>query len=210
MNDQLTREERAAMIAGGRSRTLDSDEVADLGLLTDLLAHPSTWAETSAGLEDAVLQTILDAPPPHRFARRARRVASVGAAAVAIVAIAISLTVTHHAGPQSFDAEMRSPALTHGVAGSVAISENRAGYRVMLHAKGLPTLTAPRYYQAWLKDGTGTRVPIGTFSSCDGPITLWSGVPPETFSTITVTRESTETEPDATSEVVLVGAIRSA
>ena len=36
MNAALTREEREAMIAGGRARSLDADELSEVGLLAEL------------------------------------------------------------------------------------------------------------------------------------------------------------------------------
>ena len=63
MNDRPTREERESWIAGGRSSALADDDRAELALLADLLAHPSTWAEPNAGLEDSVVHAVLDAAP---------------------------------------------------------------------------------------------------------------------------------------------------
>ena len=55
MTDSPTNEEREALIAGDRAGALEPDEAAELALLADLLADPSTWAEPSAGLEDTVV-----------------------------------------------------------------------------------------------------------------------------------------------------------
>jgi len=79
MNNRPTREERESWIAGGRASALADDDRAELALLADLLAHPSTWAEPNAGLEDSVVQAVLAAAPasaapgPHNGAAPAAR-----------------------------------------------------------------------------------------------------------------------------------------
>ena len=57
-----------------------------------------------------------------------------------------------------------------------------------------PALRSGEYYQAWLKNSAGALVPIGTFSSSDGRVTLWSVVSPKDFPTITVTMEATDND----------------
>jgi hypothetical protein len=61
-----------------------------------------------------------------------------------------------------------------------------------------------------LKNAAGTLVPIGTFSSSDGHVTLWSGVSPKDFPTITVTIESPDNDQESSGRRVLVGEIRNA
>jgi Anti-sigma-K factor rskA len=63
------------------------------------------------------------------------------------------------------------------------------------------------YYQAWLKNAAGALVPIGTFSSADASITLWSGVSPRDFPTITVTIESADNHQASSGRRVLVGEV---
>jgi len=48
-----------------------------------------------------------------------------------------------------------------------------------------PALRSGEYYQAWLKNSAGALVPIETFSSSDGRVTLWSVVSPKDVPTIT-------------------------
>ena len=92
---------------------------------------------------------------------------------------------------------------------SVAITHNDAGFRVSLDAHGLPQLDAGEYYQAWLKNAKGISVPIGTFSSSDDRVALWSGVSPAAFPTITVTREKADNDQASSGLVVLAGNVRS-
>ena len=66
----------------------------------------------------------------------------------------------------------------------------------------------PEKPKAWLKDAAGTLVPIGTFSSSDAQVTLWSGVSPATYSTLTVTIEAPDNNQGSSGKVVLRGDVR--
>ena len=77
----------------------------------------------------------------------------------------------------------------------------------MLDARGLPTLPAGEYYQAWLKNAEGILVPIGTFSSSGGKVTLWSGVSPQEFPTISVTIEAADGDQGSSGRRVLTGSV---
>jgi len=79
---------------------------------------------------------------------------------------------------------------------------------VIVDADGLPALRDDEYYQAWLRNARGTLVPIGTFSSSDGRITLWSGVSPKDFPAISVTIESSDNEQPSSGRRVLTGELR--
>jgi hypothetical protein len=72
-------------------------------------------------------------------------------------------------------------------------------------ARGLPPLKNGEFHQAWLKDAAGTLVPIGTFSSSNDRVTLWSGVSPHHFSTLTVTIESNDNDQTSSGRRILVG-----
>ena len=62
MTDRRFDNEREALIADARPDGLAPHEAEELALLADLLGDPSTWAEPGSGLEDSVLQAVLDAP----------------------------------------------------------------------------------------------------------------------------------------------------
>ncbi|MEY2570795.1 MAG: hypothetical protein QOE63_1145 [Acidimicrobiaceae bacterium] len=203
---------RERLIAGDRAGWLTPDEAADLVLLADLLGDPSTWAEPSAGLEDTIVQAVASAEPampkpPSIAARRShpwrRRVALSAAAAIVLVTGAI---VSFGGGTNAaFTADLTATALAPGARGSAAVTPNDGGFRISLRAGGLPPLTAGQYYEAWLKNATGTLVPIGTFSSSDSDITLWSGVSPKDFPTLTVTIEYADNDQASSGRVVLIG-----
>ena len=71
---------------------------------------------------------------------------------------------------------------------------------------GLPRLENGRYYQAWLRNTAGVLVPIGTFNE-GRKVTLWAGVPPTDFTTLSVTRERADGDQSSSGERVLVGTI---
>jgi hypothetical protein len=224
MNERRTNEEREALLAGDDAGALGPEEAAELALLADVLADPSLWTEPSAGLEDAVVQAVTSAEAAPTTSRRpnneasatpgkawrGRRFALSAAGIAATIAIVFGAVVATEggAGPE-FSAQLSATALAPGSRASADITHNAAGFRVTLDARGLPVLPAGQYYQAWLKDEAGTLVPIGTFSSSDGRITLWSGVSPKDFPTLTVTIEATDNNQASSGRRVLVGQVHS-
>ena len=224
MTDRPTNEEREALIAGDRAGALEPDEAAELTLLADLLADPSTWAEPDPGLEDAIVRAVADAEPAmttavtpmaaserRRATPRRRSVALWAAAAAAVVAIVIATVVTVTGGggaSPDYRGELSATGVAPGAHATVDITRTAAGFRVALDARGLPRLESGEYYQAWLKNAAGTLVPIGTFSSSDAHVTLWSGVSPKHFPTITVTIESPDNDQASSGRRVLVGEVR--
>jgi hypothetical protein len=133
--------------------------------------------------------------------------AAAAVSAVAIVATVVLVTGGGGTSPD-YQAELSATEVAPGAHASVDISQSAAGFRVALDARGLPRLRAGEYYQAWLKNAAGTLVPIGTFSSSDGHVTLWSGVSPKNFPTITVTIESADDDQASSGRRVLVGEVR--
>ena len=67
-----------------------------------------------------------------------------------------------------------------------------------------PPPSTGRFYEAWLKNDAGVLVPIGTFNEGRN-VTLWAGVSPEDFTTLTVTREHADGDQASSGEKVLVG-----
>ena len=226
MSDELTRREREALIAGDRAGALEPNEAAELALFADLLADPSTWAEPNPALEEAVVRAVVEAdadvelvafakePPPapvtprREHASRRRRISySALAAAAAILIVLGTVAVVRGGTDRDFSAQLSAGPLAPGAHGSAAIARNDAGFRVTLDAQGLPPLKAGEFFQAWLKNDAGTLVPIGTFSSSDARVTLWSGVSPSDFPTLTVTIESTDNDQGSSGRRVLVGPV---
>ncbi len=222
MTERPTNERRGAIIAGFGANALDADEAADLTLLTDALGDPSTWAEPAPGLEDSVAHAVgrADAaatpPAPGRIERvdHTRRMSRrlIGLAAAAVIAVVAlvggTLAVARHGGHPDFSAQLTATELAPGARGSADVVKRAEGFRVKLETDDLPLLPSNEYYQAWLKNADGTLVSIGTFSkSGGGYVTLWSGVSPVEFNTITVTIETADNVQASSGRRVLVGTV---
>jgi hypothetical protein len=217
MSEQNTRREREALIAGDDAASLSVEQAADVALLADLLADPSTWAEPRPELEDAVVEAVMGAPAapgnvvpmPRRGGGSKRwRTAVVAAVAAAVVIVMGTIVVTRGGPDPDFESQLAATELAPQASGSVDITQNAGGFRVTLDARGLEPLPAGQYYQAWLKDASGTLVAIGSFSSSDDTVTLWSGVSPADFPIMTVTIESTDGDQASSGRVVLAGPVR--
>ena len=71
-----------------------------------------------------------------------------------------------------------------------------------------PGSRAGRFYEAWLRNSGGVLVPIGTFNE-GRKVTLWAGVSPKSYTTLTVTRGQADGDQTSSGEKVLVGTVRS-
>jgi hypothetical protein len=219
MNERLSDEERAALIAEHADGPLTPDAAEDVSIMTDLLADPSMWAEPASRLEEAVVQDAESAPSPaparaagarpgREPSRRRRTQALSAVAAAAAVAVALGTLAVLRSSPNpDYSAQLAATSVAPGAHASADITHNNAGFRIALHAQGLAKLPAGEYYQAWLKNAGGTLVPIGSFSSSDANVTLWSGVSPSLFPTLTVTIEKTDNNQQSSGRRVLVGQV---
>jgi Anti-sigma-K factor rskA len=221
MTDGLTNEEREALIAGDRAGLLQPDEADELAFMAELLADPSTWVEPNANLENAVVVAVAaadsgsstSAPPTTTRASgtagtRRRRIFLSAVAAAATFAIVLGVFVATRTSPSAdYAANLAATGSASGARASAEITRTTAGFRVALDAHGLPALPDGEYYQAWLKNAAGTLVPIGTFSSSDGRVTLWSGVSPKEFPTMTVTIEKADNIEESSGVRVLIGEV---
>jgi hypothetical protein len=182
----------------------------DLELLDELLAHPSTWTEPAPDLEDTVVWAVAQAAAPSRdlrARRRWRRAASALAVAAVLAAALVvgSTVVIGNSSNGDYAGELRATGLAPGAHASVVVTRTDAGFRVNLDARHLPPLEQGEFYEAWLKDAAGTLVPIGTFSSSNGRVTLWSGVSPRDFPTLTITIEPSDNNQASSGQRVLMG-----
>lgn len=191
-----------------------------------VLGDPTTWAEPSPDLEQRVLDAVAAAAGPERArpsrpvvpagpgdrslaerrtARRRVRISLLGAAAALLLAIGLAAVITTQRDqPVEFAAALSGTELAPTAKGSVTMTQTPSGWRIHLHASGLPRLDGGAYYQGWLKDAAGTLVPIGTFNQADD-VTLWAGVAPSSYPTITVTRQQSTAGPASSGQKVLVG-----
>ena len=141
------------------------------------------------------------APVPHR--------AFLVGAAAATAALAVAVGVAVFSSGTSavrFHAALSATGLAPGAVGQATLTKTTSGWRIELDATGLPRLDTGRFYEAWLRNTAGTLVPIGTFNE-GRAVTLWAGVSPEDFTTLTVTRELADGNQASSGEKVLVGTV---
>jgi len=139
-----------------------------------------------------------------------RRLVAVGSAVAVVAAIVVALAVrsTESQGAQ-FRAALASTALAPGAAGEATMTKTTSGWRIELHATGLPRRQGRLFYQAWLRNRAGVLVPIGTFNE-SRKVTLWAGVSPKDYPALTVTREQADGNQASSGQKVLVGTARPA
>jgi len=157
----------------------------------------------------AALRAHIEAQRRARRSRRPRRLVLVGAAATAAVAVAVG-AVVFGSGTSSerFQAALAATDLQPGARADATLIKTASGWRIELNATGLPRLAGGRFYEVWLRDGAGVLVPVGTFNQ--GPrVTLWAGVSPTSFTTLTVTRERADGDQASSGEKVLTGRVDS-
>jgi hypothetical protein len=188
------------------------ERVAASSELADLLAEQQravAFAQDAAEQVDAPagLRRRVEAQRQPRREWAPRPLALVGAAAVAVVAVAVGLNVlSSGTSSERFRAALASTELAPGAGGDATLTKTSSGWRIELDATGLPRLDGGRFYEAWLRSGAGVLVPIGTFNE-GRDVTLWAGVSPKSFTTLTVTREQADGDQTSSGEKVLVGTV---
>jgi hypothetical protein len=183
---------------------LTPGERAELERVRHVLADPAVWREPAPDLQEAVVAAIAEEA---RAGRQRRRIRTAVAGVAATVVLAAGVTVglqANRAEPVEFAASLRGTELAPDADGDVTLTKTPSGWKIRLNVTGLPRRADGEFYEAWLKDDAGLLVPIGTFN--DGhDVTLWSGVRPTTFPTLTVTREVADGDQASSGQVVLMG-----
>ena len=154
------------------------------------------------------LRARIDAQRQRRRAPAPRRLA-LGVAVTAAVAAAIVVAVIalgSNADSQRFRAALGPTPLAPAAAGEANLVKTSAGWRIELDARGLPRLDGGRFYEAWLRNSAGVLAPVGTFNEPSN-VTLWAGVSPIEYSTLTVTRERADGDQGSSGERVLTGKV---
>ena len=196
-------ERRAELEARIEASPILADRLAEQERAVALLRGAGDDVEAPAGLRARV-----DAQRSARTVRTPRRLALAGVAAAAVVAVAIGVGVAGSGSHGArYQAALAPTPLASGARGEASLTRTPSGWRINLHATGLPRLEGARFYEAWLRNSAGVLVPIGTFN--DGRnVTLWAGVSPVSFPLLTVTRERADGNQASSGEKVLVGPIR--
>jgi len=199
----LAPERRAALEARVAASSELTDRLAEQRTAVALARSAANEVEAPAGLRAGI-----EAQRRVRSVRGPRPVL-IGAAATAVLAVAVGLAVFRSStSSERFRAALAATDLVPGARGAVTLTKTSSGWRIELRATGLPRLAGGRYYEAWLRNTAGVLVPIGTFNE-GRKVTLWAGVSPTSFTTLTVTREQTDGDQSSSGEKVLVGTVRS-
>jgi hypothetical protein len=153
------------------------------------------------------LRARVEARPPKPRRARTPRFAAAGVVVAAVAAAGIAVAVLGSgSSAERFHAALGPTGLVPGAEGRATLTRTTSGWRVELDATGLPRLDNGRFYEAWLKNDAGVLVPIGTFNE-GRKVTLWAGVSPKDFTTLSVTRERADGNQASSGEKVLVGAV---
>jgi anti-sigma-K factor RskA len=208
--------ELAALADGSLSadqRAALEERVAASPELADRLAEQ----RRAVALARAAAEEV-EAPPGLRARieakRRPRRSWTTGrltlvgaAAATALAAVTVAILVfSSGTSAERFHAALGPTDLAPAAQGQATLTKTTSGWRIELDATGLPRLDNGRFYEAWLKNEAGVLVPIGTFNEGED-VTLWAGVSPVDFTTLSVTREQADGDQTSSGEKVLVGTV---
>ena len=218
IDDGPTPEAELAALADGSlatdRRAALEEQVAASPELADRLAEQeravSMARSAAADVEaPAELRARVEAQRRSRSMRRAPRGRFVlaGAAVAAVLIVAVGITVLGSGNSaERFQAALGPTKLAPAARGKATLTKTSSGWRIELSATGLPRREGRDFYQAWLRNGSGVLVPIGTFN--DGrKVTLWAGVSPKSFHTLTVTREQADGDQASSGQKVLVGTV---
>ncbi|HEX6723936.1 MAG TPA: anti-sigma factor [Gaiella sp.] len=188
------------------ARVADSTELAER--LAEQQQAVALAERATNGVEaPAALRARIGAQRRERGVRSRRRLVLVGASATAVVAVALGVVVFgSEPSGERFHAALAATDLQPGATGDATLVKTTSGWRIELDATGLPRLEGGRFYQAWLQDSAGVLVPVGTFNEARN-VTLWAGVPPRDFTTLTVTREGADGDQASSGEKVLTGRV---
>jgi hypothetical protein len=199
----LASERRAALEARVAASSELADRLVEQQRAVALARSAVNGVEAPAGL-----RARIDAQRRLRRVRVPRRLVLIGAPAIAALAVAIGVVVVFGSGASSerFHAALAATELVPGARGEATLTKTASGWRIELDATGLPRLAGGRFYEAWLRNPAGVLVPIGTFNE-SRKVTLWAGVSPKLFSTLTVTREQADGDQTSSGEKVLVGRV---
>jgi hypothetical protein len=199
----LAPDRRAALEARVAASPELSERLAEQQRAVALARSAAVEVEAPAALRARVERLHAARRQPQR-----RRLVAVGSA-VAVVAAVVAVVAVLRTGTQGqqFRAALAPTALAPGASGKATLTKTSSGWRLELDATGLPPRRAGGlFYEAWLRSPAGVLVPIGTFNE-GRKVTLWAGVSPKAFPTLTVTRERADGDQASSGEKVLVGTV---
>lgn len=170
----------------------------DRGFRTgEILAGEAVWAEPPDVL-DRVLADI-DRPT----APRRGRWMTVAAAVTLVVVVAASMLVSR---PEPADFTLAGTELAPEAVAEVRVIETPAGVVLRLEITGLEPAAPGSYYQGWVLSREAA-VSVGSFHmrGGDGSVAFWSGVDPDEYPELIVTRQDELAGPARSDQVVMTG-----
>ena len=198
----LAPERRAALETQVAGSSELADRLAEQQRAVELVRSAAAEVEAPASL-----RARIEAPRRARRMPTPRRLGLVAAGAAAVLAVAVGLSFFgSETSGERFHAALAPPAVVPAASGEATLTKTASGWKIELDATGLPRLEGGRFYQAWLRNAGGVLVPIGTFNEGQD-VTLWAGVSPKDFTTLTITREQADGEQASSGEKVLVGPV---
>jgi hypothetical protein len=200
-------------LAPARRAALEARAAADPEL-ADRLAEQRRAVALARGAAAEVeappaLRERIERRQPARRQPLRRGLILAGAVVPVVLALVIGLRVIDSGSSgASFRAALAPTDVVPGAGGEATFTKTDSGWRIELDATGLPRRQGALFYEAWLRNAAGVLVPIGTFNEGE-KVTLWAGVSPKDYPTLTVTRERADGDQASSGEKVLVGAARS-
>jgi hypothetical protein len=195
----LAPERRAALEARVAASSELAQRLAEQQRAVTLARRAAAGVEAPAALRERI------ALHGGRRQSTQRRLVAVGSAAAVVLAVAVALVVlrTGTQGEQ-LRAALAPTELVPGAGGEATLTRTASGWRIEIEATGLPRRAGRIFYEAWLRNPGGVLVPIGTFNE-GRQVTLWAGVSPKDYPSLTITRERADGNQASSGEKVLVG-----
>lgn len=197
----LAPERRAALEA----QVAESSELADQ-LAEQQRAVALTQSAANQVEAPAALRARIEAQRRARRTHGPRRLVMVTAAIALLAFAVVSGVLSSRTSSERFRVALAPTGLVPGATGEATMTKSSSGWRIELDATGLPRREGGRFYEAWLRNDAGVLVPVGTFNEGRN-VTLWAGVSPKDFTTLTVTRERADGDQTSSGEKVLVGTV---
>jgi Anti-sigma-K factor rskA len=186
-------------------------EQANLDDIRSLLGDESTWVEPPADLEARIVAATTGDELSRQRARRRgiSRPVWLAVAACLVGGVIGAGAVKGLQTSPSFGQQtaLSATSLAPNASANAQVRTTSNGLEIHLNITGLPTAPIGSYYEAWLKGASGL-VPVGTFHTGNGQITLWSGVALATHPLFTVTIQSANGNPASSGRQVLTGSLK--
>lgn len=204
----MTEDHSEYLASGSGEKPADRDR---LDMIRAILADEATWSEPPPEVGDAVIASIAASPEPDRRSdpgrsRSSKLLAGVAAAAAVLVVI-VGIFTALDGETEEIVMAVEGTELEAEASGQATLVPTGDGWSIRLEVSDLPAAEPGSYYEGWMWNDEGQGVSIGTFHLRGGgeTVILWSGVSPDDYPSIWVTREDEDGDASASDRVVLWG-----